>query len=211
MEPIPIPPAKRVFDVIASFLVILFLSPLLLFLFILFILEQIFIKSARGPLFYKEIRISQGAPFLLYKIRVFKVQTLTQAKNDGGVIHTKKLEKGKGNLTYIGRLLRQIYMDEVPQIFSVFKGDMSFVGPRPTNPENYERDLLHGYNAKKILRAGLTGKFQTHKHVKYHLNQEKVDMEYATLCKTASGPTIVLHDLFILLQTVVTVLRAEGL
>jgi lipopolysaccharide/colanic/teichoic acid biosynthesis glycosyltransferase len=127
------------------------------------------------------------------------------------MIHTKNLEKARCNMTLVGHILRQIYMDEVPQLFSVLIGDMSFVGPRPTNPENYTKDIEKGFQSKRILRAGLTGRFQTHKHVKYKLNQEAVDLEYANLCKTASGPYLVLYDLFILFQTIVTVIRAEGL
>jgi lipopolysaccharide/colanic/teichoic acid biosynthesis glycosyltransferase len=211
MDPIPLPKAKRFFDVLASIVVILLLSPLLLALFILFILEEIFSPSARGPLFYTETRISQGKLFQLSKIRVFKTEALKKAGSTPGIIHTKKLEQSKNNLTLTGRLLRQIYMDEVPQLYAVLKGDMSLIGPRPTNPENYEKDLMNGLSAKRILVAGLTGSFQTHKHKKYNYNQEKVDMEYATFCKESSGLRIIFHDLYILLQTAVTIIRAEGL
>jgi lipopolysaccharide/colanic/teichoic acid biosynthesis glycosyltransferase len=211
MDPLIVPASKRVFDILASSLVMAFLSPIILFLLMLFVIEMIFILSSRGPLFYKETRISQGKPFVLWKVRVFKIGAIADAKATGVTIHTKTLEHDRKNLTFVGALLRQIYMDEIPQLYSVLVGDMSFVGPRPTNPENYEQDMIKGFQAKKILKAGLTGTFQTHKHVKYNLNQEKVDMEYALFCKTATGLQIVFHDLYILLQTVVTVLRAEGL
>jgi len=211
MNPIPIPRAKRVLDIFASILAIILLSPILLFSLLFFIIEAIFIPSTRGPFLYKETRISQGKPFTLWKIRIFKNAVLAGAKTTGKTIQTKVLERDKSNLTLIGRILRQTYMDEMPQIFSVMVGDMSFVGPRPTNPVNYECDLKRGLEAKRILKAGLTGTFQTHKHVKYNLNQEKVDMDYAQFCKTANGLQIILRDLYILLQTVVTVFRVEGL
>lgn len=210
MEKVPIPKVKRLFDIIMSVIVTVAISPLLIVLIVLFLIEEILITSSRGPLFYKEIRISHGEPFPLWKMRTFKMTAINNARKIG-MIHTKELERDRTNLTYTGRLMRQIYMDEAPQIFSVFVGDMSFVGPRPTNPENYERDIKKGLFAKQILRAGLTGRFQTHKHKKYGLNQEIVDLEYADLCATKSGIRILLTDLKILLQTAITVLRAEGL
>jgi lipopolysaccharide/colanic/teichoic acid biosynthesis glycosyltransferase len=211
MDPIPLPPLKRAFDIAASFVVLVVLSPLIAVFLALIFIERIFVPSSRGPVFYKEVRISQGKPFMLWKIRTFKVAAIESAHADGKTIHTKRLEQDSRNLTLTGTILRQIYMDEVPQLLSVLGGDMTFVGPRPTNQPNYENSLAKGHQAKRVLKAGLTGRFQTHKHVKYHLIQEQVDMEYAELCRTKTGPQIVLHDLSILLQTAVTVFRAEGL
>lgn len=211
MDPIPLPPLKRALDIVTSSIGIILLAPIVLILIVLILIEQVLIPSSRGPILYRETRISQGKPFMLWKIRTFKVAALAAAGANDAVIHTKKLERNKENLTVIGSLLRQIYMDEVPQLFSVLSGDMTFVGPRPTNQENYLRSMAKGHVAKRILKAGLTGRFQTHKHVKYNLNQEQVDMEYANFCRTGSGLSIVARDTFILLQTVVTVFRAEGL
>lgn len=211
MDPVQIPISKRFFDIVASSIVLMALFPLMLVFLILYCIEQLFIPSSRGTLFYKEIRISQGKPFLLWKIRTFKLKVIADAQLKGKTIHTKELERDKNNLTLTGRVLRQIYMDEMPQIFSVLIGDMSFVGPRPTNVFNYEQSVAKGLLAKKILKAGLTGRFQTHKHVKYKLNQEQVDMNYAEFCRKKTGFEIITYDLLILLQTVVTVIRAEGL
>jgi lipopolysaccharide/colanic/teichoic acid biosynthesis glycosyltransferase len=211
MESIPIHPAKRVFDIAISTLLIALLLPVLLFLFILFAIESIFVPSSRGPFFYNETRVSQGRLFTLYKIRTFKMTALWRSNSKKNIIHTKELERESDNLTFTGKVARQTYMDELPQLFAVLKGDLSLVGPRPTNPIVYDRDIANGLQAKKIIRAGLTGKFQTHKHVKYKLNQEQVDMEYANFCKTKSSLQIILYDSFIISQTILTVLRAEGL
>lgn len=211
MNAVPIPRAKRIFDIFASILIIILLSPLIAVLLCIFVIEEIISPSARGSFFYTETRISQGKPFTLWKFRTFRTKALSDARSTGTIIHTKKLEQKKQNLTFTGRIFRQIYMDEAPQIISVLLGDMSLVGPRPTNPENYEHDIREGYQAKRILKAGLTGRFQTRKHVKYQLNQESVDMEYADFCISRNGITIILYDLKILLDTALTVLRAEGL
>lgn len=211
MNTIPIPRAKRIFDIFVSILVIIVLSPVITVLLCLFVIEEFFIPSARGSFFYTETRISQGRPFKLWKFRTFKTKALRDARATGNLVHTKELERNKENLTMTGKILRQIYMDEAPQIISVLIGDMSLVGPRPTNSENYENDVTKNFQAKRILKAGLTGRFQTRKHVKYHLNQEAVDMEYADLCASRSGFRIIMHDIKILLDTALTVFRAEGL
>lgn len=211
MDPVPPPPLKRALDIAASSVLIILLAPFILCLIVLCIIEQMLVPSSRGPVFYKEVRISQGKPFMLWKIRTVKSAALAGAKAKEGTIHTKKLERTKDNFTFIGAVLHRVYMDEAPQLFSVLTGDMTLVGPRPTNPESYERGVAQGQRAKTILKAGLTGRFQTHKHIKYKLNQEQVDMEYARLCTTKNGFEIVMYDIVILLQTVFTVLRAEGL
>lgn len=211
MEIIPIPWAKRTLDIFMSALIIALLFPVISLLLALYIIEQAFIPSSRGSLFYKETRISQGRPFTLRKIRTFKNAVLDNARARGEAIHTKNLERDTCNLTYTGRLLRQIYMDEAPQLISVLLGDMSLVGPRPTNVVNFEHDIARGLKSKMLLKAGLTGRFQTHKHVKYRLTQEDVDMEYAELCRTGSSLKILARDCLLLMQTVVTIFRAEGL
>ncbi|OGG44812.1 hypothetical protein A2673_02135 [Candidatus Kaiserbacteria bacterium RIFCSPHIGHO2_01_FULL_50_13] len=208
---IPTPFLKQLFDVVASMIVILLLSPAILALLALSLLERCFSQTARGPFLYKETCMSRGTPFTLYKLRTFRMPALQRANGHDGVVHTKKLEHDFRNLTLVGMVLVQTYLDEFPQLFSVFLGKMSFVGPRPVNPEIYERYIAGGNLAKAILRAGLTGHFQTHKSRKYGLNQEQVGMKYAELCRSGSSLEILRHDLRILFYTVYTVIRSEGL
>lgn len=207
---VSIPFTKRVFDVCMSSVVILILAPFILVIVVLGYIEMVFFARARGPLLYKEIRISQGVPFTIYKFRTFKISSL-ETMSSKQVIHTKTLEQDFRNMTMMGMILIQIYLDEYPQLFLVLSGKMSFVGPRPTNPEAYQNYVENGGRAKTILRAGLTGRFQTHKSKKYGLNQEEEDMAYADFVATHSGLRVVLHDTKILFQTIVTVLRAEGI
>jgi len=210
LEIVPISPLKRAFDVIASVVVLLFLSPVIAALLLLNALERRLSPVARGPILYKEIRISQGKPFTFYKLRTFKSASLEKVSGNG-VIHTKALEQDFRNLTVTGMILVQTYLDEFPQLFLVLIGRMSFVGPRPTNPEVYERDIANGNYTRAVLRAGLTGRFQTHKAAKYGLVQKEVDMDYVQLCKNCSGLEIVRHDTVVLLHTVYTIFRAEGI
>ncbi len=210
LEIIPLSPWKRAFDVIASASIIVALSPVITLFLIAILLERLFMPSTRGPLLYTETRISQGEPFTFYKLRTFKLSSISNARKNG-TIHTKELEQDFRNFTPTGLALRQVYLDEFPQLFLVLIGRMTLVGPRPTNPVEYKNSIEGGLHAKRILKAGLTGRFQSHKSVKYGLNQEQTDMDYAHFCKTHSGPFIVLYDAVVCLQTILTILRAEGI
>ena len=92
LNPIPLSPWKRAFDVIASACIVITLSPVMLLFLIAIGLERIFSPSTRGPLLYKETRISQGKPFTFYKIRTLKISSLSRAKHNG-TIRTKELEQ----------------------------------------------------------------------------------------------------------------------
>lgn len=211
IEKITIPLSKRIFDICASSLVIIVLSPVMLVFFVFMMVEYLVSSRSRGPILYREIRMSQDEPFVFYKIRTFKNQAIENVRREGVVIHTKSLEHDFRNLTVVGMALVQTYLDEFPQLFLVLFGRMTFVGPRPTNKDVYERYVAGGGVAKRVLKAGLTGRFQTHKAIKYGLDQEKEDIAYADFVRSHSGMRIVLKDLWILMQTVLTIFRAEGI
>jgi lipopolysaccharide/colanic/teichoic acid biosynthesis glycosyltransferase len=135
---------------------------------------------------------------------------LRKALEDSSCVHTKPLEGDPKNLTYAGRFLKMIYMDELPQIYNVLRGDMSLVGPRPTNIENSEKLFKEGKYSKYLAKAGLTGYFQSHKGLKIDMNQEEIDMEYINFCRNNPGWKVILYDIKIIFISILTVLRAEG-
>jgi len=109
---------KRFFDVLFSILGLIFLSPLILvFSMILF--------YDKGPILFKQERVGyKGKPFIIYKFRTMR----TDAESDG----IPRLENERNKyLTPFGGFLRTHHLDEIPQLWNVLKGDMSFVGPRP--------------------------------------------------------------------------------
>ncbi len=213
METIPLPRTKRAFDVVVSIFLIILLSPAIVAILLAIAIENILSSSSRGPLLYAETRISQGRPFTFYKVRTFKMDSLNGEllQKGGGVVHTKRLERKPEALTVVGRFLKKIYFDELGQFINVLRGDMSLVGPRPTNTENYEKALHEGLLAKRLLVAGITGYFQSHKGMALSKNQEEIDLAYARLSKKGPWWRIVLYDSYVLLVTVITVLRGEGL
>lgn len=208
---VPLHPFKRVFDLVVGSLITLLLLPLVVCIMAALLIEQACVPGARGPLLYSEDRVSQGAVFRFFKFRIFTVSALAAYQGAHGRIDTKVLEHTPGSLTVVGNILRLCYLDEIPQLWCVLRGDMSLVGPRPTNVVTYETYCARGGVAKKILKAGLTGYFQSHKGLTKHLVQEEVDMEYARLCRTGPWWKVIVTDTYILLLSIFTVLRAEGI
>ena len=207
---VELPRAKRIFDIIGALLLLLIAMPFLILLFIWILLEQICSAHARGSIFYLDKRVSQGKEFDLYKFRIFKKSALKEMIDKDGFIHTKKLEHNPKNMTLYGRFLKQIYMDEFPQVFNVLRGDMTLVGPRPTNLENSNKLKAVGNFTKEIMKCGLTGDFQTQKGVAGASDRE-IDTDYINFCAKNSGWKVVLNDIKIIFKTILTVLKAKGI
>ena len=119
---------KRFFDLIVSFLGILFFLPLMAVVALLIKLDSRFRGNDKGPVLYAQKRVGLHEQiFFVYKFRtmVDKADTLGTSVTTGA----------DPRITPVGRVLRKTKLDELPQLFNVFKGDMSFVGPRPDVPE----------------------------------------------------------------------------
>lgn len=133
---------KRVFDVVASGLGIIVLSPVLL------IIALIIKKESDGPVFFKQVRVGQkGKNFEILKYRTMVVD----AEKLG-----RQITVGNDNrITKIGGFLRKYKLDELPQLINVFKGDMSLVGPRPEVPRYVE---MYTKEQRKVLdvKPGIT-------------------------------------------------------
>lgn len=132
---------KRIFDFIASFLGIIFLSPLLIFITLLVLINSGY------PIIYRQKRVGKNWEiFNLYKFR-----TMSIGAEEQGYVCKKDDER----VTTIGRLLRKYKLDELPQLFNVLKGDMSFVGPRPEILEFAEHYNVQ-FNKILITKPGIT-------------------------------------------------------
>ncbi|AVX19584.1 exopolysaccharide biosynthesis polyprenyl glycosylphosphotransferase [Carboxydocella sporoproducens DSM 16521] len=138
---------KRLLDLIISL-------PLLLLLLPLFIIISILVKiDSPGPILYRQQRVTIGGKiFWLYKFRTMQVDAEAVT---GPVLATKNDPR----ITRIGKLLRRTRLDELPQLWNVFKGEMSLVGPRPERPEfvTIYQQKIPGYELRHLMRAGLTG------------------------------------------------------
>lgn len=138
---------KRIIDVILSLVSLVILSPLLL---IVAILVKI---TSRGPVIYKQERIGRDEKnFFVYK---FRSMYINNKKNDAWT--TEKNEKRR--VTIIGGFLRQTNIDEIPQLVNILRGEMSFVGPRPEQPqfvEKFEAEIPEYFRRHRV-KSGLTG------------------------------------------------------
>lgn len=114
--------------------------------------------TSRGPGLYTQTRVGLGGrAFTIYKLR-------TMVDNCESLTGPRWCMPGDPRVTPVGRILRKLHIDELPQLFNVFKGDMSLVGPRPERPEFVEklaREIPH-YPARHAVYPGITGLAQLH-------------------------------------------------
>jgi lipopolysaccharide/colanic/teichoic acid biosynthesis glycosyltransferase len=201
---------KRIFDVFASSLLVLLLSPILAVAWML-----VRVTSPGGAIF-RQVRIGQyGRPFVMYKFRTMYAgcpddihrnyvrKLLTDAPAlEGGANGIYKLDADP-RVTRLGRLFRRTSIDELPQLFNVIRGDMSLVGPRPALP--WEAELFTAAHlARFLVVPGVTGLWQTSgRNTLTMLEGLDLDVEYVMRQSF-------LLDLRILVKTVPAVLTANG-
>ena len=136
--------AKRIFDIIVASLLVVILSPILLLLSILIKIDS------PGPVMFRQVRVTTyGKPF-----RIFKFRTMV---NHADKIGTQVTTKGDSRVTRMGKMLRGCRLDELPQLFNVLKGEMSFVGTRP-EVEKYVAHYTDEMKATLLMPAGITSR-----------------------------------------------------
>ena len=184
------------------------LSPLIVALLAAMAVNMTVSPADRGGFLYREPRVSRGRLFGLLKFRTLKRDVLDQMRGADG--HARLYEADPDNLTWTGRrLLKPWYLDEVPQLLNVLRGDMSLVGPRPWPPEMVRRRLAEGRDYRNRIPAGLTGPAQVTKGEATLF--EDLDVLYLERWSTLSSWALVRYDLQILWRTVVVIARGEGL
>jgi len=133
---------KRIFDLVVACVLVIILLPLFVFICISIKLES------NGPVFFRQSRITQNGRLF----RIFKFRTMKHNLNDSGSLLTAKDD---ARITRVGSVLRPLRLDEIPQLFNIIKGDMTFVGTRPEVPKyvkSYSDEML----ATLLLPAGVT-------------------------------------------------------
>lgn len=133
---------KRVFDIVVSLIMIILCSPILL------VISILIVKDSKGGVFYRQERVTQyGRVF-----RIFKFRTMVQNADQIG---TQITVSNDSRITKIGNKLRNCRLDELPQLFNIFLGDMTFVGTRPESV-HYVKSYTNEMYATLLLPAGVT-------------------------------------------------------
>jgi sugar transferase (PEP-CTERM system associated) len=188
--------AKRVFDVAASGLLLLLTFPVIALFALLVKLDS------PGPAFFRQTRIGlYGEPFTVLKLRSMRLDA-----EAGGA---KWAEKDDPRVTRIGRLIRKVRIDELPQVWTVLRGQMSFVGPRPEVPrfvEDLEEQLPY-YAERHMVKPGITGWAQINYPYGASIEDARCKLEYDLYYAKNYTPFL---DLLILLQTLRVVIWPEG-
>lgn len=183
-------PVKRVYDIIGSLFFLVLLLPL-------FILVAIFIKlDSPGAIFFRHYRIGKdGKHFLLWKFRSMRTDVPEyEASPRSGV---------DDRLTRVGRLIRRLSVDEMPQLVNVLKGDMSLVGPRPEMPFIVAR-YYSAHRERLVARPGITGLWQISPARAFPIHENlQYDLHYIR------NQNLFL-DCAIILRTVTAVFRGVG-
>jgi lipopolysaccharide/colanic/teichoic acid biosynthesis glycosyltransferase len=208
--PVPYPLPKRLADKGVSALLLVLLSPLLAFVLVAMAADKLLVRLDRGPFLYRERRVTRGREFDLLKFRTLRRAALE--RQAGAEAHARLLELDAENLTWAGRrILKPWYLDELPQLVNVLRGDMSLVGPRPWPPSLVATQIAAGLDYRNVVTAGWTGPAQVQKDVTESSRYAELDLTYVDACRTLSGARLVRYDLGILWQTMKLMVRGEGL
>jgi sugar transferase (PEP-CTERM system associated) len=188
---------KRLFDIAASSLLLVLMLPLILVTAIAIRLES------KGPALYRQRRVGlYGQGFDVLKLRSMR----QDAEVAGKAVWA---EKDDPRITRVGRIIRKCRVDELPQCWSVLKGEMSFVGPRPERPqfvEDLEQKLPY-YAERHMVKPGITGWAQINYPYGASIEDSRQKLEYDLFYAKNYSPFL---DLLILLQTLRVVLFPEG-
>ena len=189
--------SKRAIDIIVSGILLVPAGPVIA-------LAAFVVKlDSKGPAFFRQIRVGQyGVPFTIVKLRSMKLD----AEAPGEAIWA---EKDDPRITRVGRIVRKLRIDELPQAWMVLKGEMSFVGPRPERPE-FVDDLaaqIPYYAERHVVKPGITGWAQINFPYGASLDDARQKLEYDLYYAKNYTPFL---DLLTMLQTVRVLLWPEG-
>jgi exopolysaccharide biosynthesis polyprenyl glycosylphosphotransferase len=188
---------KRGFDIATSLALLLLTLPVLLLASLLVVLES------PGPILYRQQRVGLGGrPFVLLKLRSMRAD----AEKDGA---PRWAQTRDPRVTKVGRLIRRTRIDELPQLWNVLQGDMSFVGPRPERPAFVDDfcQQIPFYAERHCVKPGITGWAQTNYPYGASLEDARNKLSYDLYYAKNHGLFL---DLIILLQTIRVILWADG-
>ncbi len=188
---------KRISDVIISFIILVMTLPLS------FLVSLLIKLDSKGPVFFKQERIGMNSK--IFKIYKFRSMYKDAEKSTGPVWSTKDDPR----VTRVGKILRKLRIDEIPQMFNVLKGEMSLVGPRPEREYFVEQlaQQLPYYKRRLKVRPGITGWAQVKHKYDESIEDVKVKLRYDLFYIENMSLRM---DIKILARTILVVLFGKG-
>ena len=207
----PLPPRffKSAFDKLVALVMLLFSAPIMLLLKLAYVIEGWLIPENAGSMFFYYNAVSGGRIIPKYKIRLIKMKYI---EPEGAARHdwiAFSAEWTPDSRTYVGEFVKKFYLDELPQFYSVLKGDMSIVGPRPLAILHYERDKAQGNVTRFLLRGGLLGLGHINKGTS-EMGNPVYEYEYVDEYLKRSSWGLLMLDLWVIWRGVKVILKGGG-
>ena len=200
---------KSIFDKLIAFIMLIIAAPILLLLKLGYLIEGYIFPENKGPMFFYYNAVSAGKVIRKYKIRLIKTKYIDLVGAKRGDWIAFSAEWTPDSRTYVGRFVKKFYLDELPQFFSVLKGEISIVGPRPLSVLHYERDLAQGNVTRKLLKGGMLGLGHINKGTN-ELGNPIYEYEYVDQYLKLSSFGLFCLDLWVIWKGIIVIFRGGG-
>lgn len=200
---------KTMFDKVLSASLLCASVPILMALKLAYVFEGLVIRENRGPMLFFYWGMSGGKRIKKWKLRLIKTKFI---EPEGAARHEWKAFSAEWNeesRTHVGAFVKKWYLDELPQFWSVFIGDMSIVGPRPLSVLHFERDRAQGNVARSLLKGGLLGLGHINKGTT-EMGNSAYEYEYIDEYRKRSSLGLLRLDLWIIWKGVIVIAKGGG-